>query len=395
MKKKKPFIFGAFLCFMVASIALNVNATISPTTLTATLNPGESVGETKTVDLPAEIPVGDIIFAFDLTGSMAGEIATAKAEAINIMNSLDALISDAQYGVMSYMDYPGFYSSYGYSALYGDAGSGDYAYSLDQPVTSDRPAVSAAINSLTLGWGADGPQDYTRIMYESYADPAVGWRSGSKRILINFGDAVPHDNDINEGVPGYPWVQSWGGDPGRDEVMFTGDDLDLQTVLADMAANYVTLLEVHSRGAYFDHWVYWTGLTGGAAYDLASPSGIPAAIVELIEAEAGFISTLTLETSPGYESWLTSVTPPSHNDLTLPTTVTFDIVVTVPAGTPPGTYTFTIWANGDGASYGEQEVTITVPGEGVPEIGFAAPISTSIAVAIYLFIKRRLGRREE
>jgi hypothetical protein len=344
-------------------------AGITPTSVTITLNPTESFTESKTVDLPGSIPKGDIMFSFDLTGSMSGQINTAKARALDIMNSLDALITDSRFAVASYMDYPGTYSSCGYSNTYGDAYSGDYAYNLDQSMTSNRTVVSDAINGLTLGWGADSPQDYTRIMYESYADGTIGYRAGAKKILVNFADDVPHDCDINEGVPGTVGALSTGGDPGRDGVMGTADDLDLQSVLSEMAANYVTLLEVHSTSYASEYWQHWTGITGGQHYILSSPGDIPQAIFDLIQAQATEISVLTLKvTTPGYESWLTSVIPAAYYDLTLPSTAGFDIVVTVPSDATPGTHVFTISAMADGASYGDQLVTVTVPESSVGSI---------------------------
>ncbi|MBU0984011.1 MAG: VWA domain-containing protein, partial [candidate division Zixibacteria bacterium] len=296
--------------------ALSSFAGIDPPTLTATLNPTESIGEAKTVDMPGVIPQGDIMFSFDLTGSMGGAINTAKAEAINIMNALDALIADSRFGVISYMDYPASYSYCGYGATYGYSSYGDYAYSLDIPASMDRTAVAATINGLVLGYGGDGPQDYTRPFYESYADAAIGYRPGAKKILLNFGDNVPHDCDINEGVPGASGTYSTGGDPGRDEIIGTADDLDLQTVLADMADNDVTLLEIHTHSGYANYWQHWTAITGGEHYVLGSTSDIPSAIFELIQAQALEISELTLEvTTPGYEGWLVSVDPPMYADL--------------------------------------------------------------------------------
>jgi hypothetical protein len=352
------------------------------------------VDETKEVFLPAEIPKGDVMIAFDLTGSMGDELDVLKAEAINIMAALDLLISDAEYGVMSFMDYPEYYNSYGYAATYGDPASGDYAYNLDQPITSDRVLVSNTINALVPGWGADEPQDYARIMYESYDDAAVGWRTGAKRILLMFGDAVPHDDDLNDGYPGpyyTPGVWSTGGDPGRDEVMFTGDDVDLQLALQGMTANDVTLLFVLGSSPYgavaLDYWDHWSGITGGDAYFAADASDVPAAIEALVEAEAGHIDTLTLIAEAGYEAWLTSVVPPEHTDIDIPpegATRTFDITITVPHDTIPGVYIFHIIADSDGASYGEQEVTITViPGNVIPEVPLGT-IAASTAMIIAL-----------
>jgi len=194
---------------------------------------------------------------------MSGIINAAQASSVELINRLETLGIDINYGVVSYMDYPNSYDSYGYSATYGSAESGDYAYKLDQPITDDTTTVLNAINALTLGFGADTPQDYTRIFYESYSDPNISWRDGARKILLNFADAVPHDDNLNEGVPGKTGEISTGGDPGRDEIMFTPDDLDLQTVLAEMADNEVTLIEAHASESDIDYWNYWTGITGG------------------------------------------------------------------------------------------------------------------------------------
>ena len=131
----------------------------------------------------------------------------------------------------AYMDYPGYYCSYGYCNLYGHSRYGDYAYRLDTPLTYDRDLVKAQVNALRLGWGADYPEDYARIFHEAVHDPAIGYSDTSRKILINFGDAVPHDDYIFESTAYAYWGISLGGDPGRDEVMFTDNDLDLQNIL--------------------------------------------------------------------------------------------------------------------------------------------------------------------
>ncbi|VVB91155.1 PKD domain protein [uncultured archaeon] len=352
-----------------------VSASISPATFEATLKPGESATETKTVTIPALPPKADVIFAFDLTGSMGSTISTAKAKSIDIMNNLSATGVDINYGVMSYMDYPHSYSSYGYSSTYGSypCGGGDYAYKLNQAVTSDKTVVSNAINGLILGCGADGPQDYTRIFYESYADSSVGWRSGAKKIIVNFGDNVPHDDNLNEGVSGISGTWSTGGDPGRDEIMFTADDLNLQTVLGAMASNNVILIEAHTadwpasyEGGPAGHnilefWNYWTGLTGGKTFITGSTT-LADDVVNAVTATltAPTVNNLHLQASSGYESWLVSSTPASYSGPTGVTT-SFDIVIKVPDGTSPGDYTFTISAvDNAGVNYGDQTVIIHV-----------------------------------
>ena len=377
------------LLFLMSALAPAVTASIAPITLEATLKPGESVSETKTVEIPALPPRADVIFAFDLTGSMIGITATAKARAIDIMNNLDATGVDINYGVASYMDYPHSYTSFGYGPIsYGSSGCGDYAYNLGQSITIDKTAVSTAINALVNGCGDDGPQDYTRIMYESYSDSAIGWRAGAKKIIVNFGDNIPHDNNLNEGVPGKSGIYSTGGDPGRNGVMDEtsdpskigspyNDDLNLQTVLNEMAANNVILLEAHTTSYANDYWAYWTGITGGNVF-ITTSGGLVTDMVTKITAAltSPTISNLHLQPSAGYESWLTSSTPPSYSGPT-GVTKTFEIVLTVPVGTAPGDYTFTISAIDEAkVSYGDQSVTIHVKEPNLPPTANAGPDQT-------------------
>lgn len=356
------------LLFLMSAFAPVVTASISPPTLEATLKPGESVSETKTIVIPELPHRADVIFAFDLTETMSPIINNMKANAGIIMTALASTGVDINYGVVSYMDYPASYNSFGYSNSYGLDLCGDYAYRRDQSITSDTTAVRAAINHLNIGCGEDGPEDYTRIMYESYSDPAIGWRAGAKKILINFGDNVPHDNDLNEGVPGKSGTFSTGGDPGRNGVMDEtsdpskigspyNDDLNLQTVLSEMAVNNVILLEAHRTSDANDYWAHWTGITGGNVF-ISSSGTIVTNITNALTSPT--VSNLHLQPEAGYESWLTSSTPASYS-CPAGETVTFDIDLTVPSGTPPGDYTFIISAIDDAkVSYGDQSVTIHV-----------------------------------
>jgi hypothetical protein len=361
---------------VVSVLAMAASASISPDTFEAELSPCESITVNKTVEIPELPPRGDVIFAFDLTGSMGGIINTAKSNATDIMDCVDALGVDVNYGVMSYMDYPHSYDSCGYSPSSPYGGGSDYAYSLDQSVTSNRTAVNDSITALSLGWGGDGPQDYTRIFYESYADADnISYRSGAKKILVNFGDNVPHDCDLNKGVPGKTGVWTTGGDPGRDEVMNTSDDLDLQVVLSNMNDSGVILMECHSTTSRKEYWDHWTNITGGNV----SITGSATLVDDVCNAikDALVVPTvygLHLEASSGFESWVSTV-PANYSELDPGDIVTFVETIHVPDGTAPGVYTFTVSAVDDkGVSYGDQNVTITVtPPNEPPNVDDAYP----------------------
>lgn len=254
-----------------------------------------------TLSKAAEVPKVDVVFSFDLTESMSYYFGTAKSQASSIMAALNESSVDAAFGVVSHMDYPHTYQSYGYGATYGVAASGDYAYRLDQPVTQNRMVVSSAIGRLTLGSGSyDDPEDYERVLYESYADPSVGWRPDAARVLVMLCDSIPHDDNLNEGVPGKIGNLSTGGDPGRDEIMFTPDDLDLQTVLGQMATNHVVLLVIrygYLVAATAPYWQLWASLTGGEMYTPSNANDVSSKIQRVAQTvipEIGPISLLIL-----------------------------------------------------------------------------------------------------
>jgi hypothetical protein len=118
-------------------------------------------------DILALLPPGaaaDIAFVVDVTGSMDVSIGDVKAK---IKAVIDALPTDRafRFGLASFRDYPGYYSSYGYSAQYGL--TGDWPWRMHIDLTADRSAVKSAVDALVAYGGADDPECYTRALYES------------------------------------------------------------------------------------------------------------------------------------------------------------------------------------------------------------------------------------
>ncbi|WP_342304107.1 PEF-CTERM sorting domain-containing protein [Methanolobus sp. ZRKC5] len=350
-------------------------------------------------------PIGraDIVFSFDLTGSMGDVLSTAKSNAVDIMTAVDSEVPDAQFGVVSYMDDVDQYNSFGYSNTYGVASRGDYPYNMDNAITNNKAAISSAINGLSLGYGSDGPEGYTRVFYESYADTTIGYRTGAKKIFINFADDIPHDNNLNEDVPGKTGIYTTGGNPGRNGVMdetsdsskigVGNDDLDLQTVLQEMKNNDITLLEVQSSSSKLEYWTHWTGITGGNVYQIDDSAEVKNAILSLVSDVVSNIDALTLEVEPGYESWV-SWTPESYTDVKGSETKQFDVTITVPAGTASGEYNFKIHLVADGAILASQDVKITVPGESspaadIPEFPTVILPMAAIMGLAFVFMRRK------
>jgi hypothetical protein len=323
---------------------------LSPAAFAATLKPGQSVSESKTACLDGAPPKGDVLFCFDLTGSMGSILNNVKVNSVNIMNAVSASISDSHFGLISHEDYPGFHSSCGYSAAYGAAS--DLPFHLNQPITSSAANVQTAINLLSLGNGADGPESYERALFEAYSNPGIGWRTGAARIVVAFLDNIPHDCDLGTG-----------SSPGPNGVIGGGDDIDMDAVIAQFAANNIKLIVVSGTGGgVLTIWDGYASATGGQAVQLGA-GNIADLVADLIEESVSNIASLTLQVAqPAFAPWLSSVVPAAYNNVMLDQqqTLGFGVTFTVPLGTPDGVYHFNVNLVGDGAVYGTQTVAITV-----------------------------------
>ena len=168
--------------------------TVQPDTNVLTLNPGDTIDETITVTIPknAGPAKADVYFLADTTASMGGILGAVQAGSNNVLAALGALGIDIAFGVGNYKDFA----------------SGDpYGFQHQVSPTNVAATVTAAINA----WSATGGGDYQEaglFALDSLAVPpggTVGWRPGSKRIIVWFGDAPSHD-PICTAVSGAPAV---------------------------------------------------------------------------------------------------------------------------------------------------------------------------------------------
>ena len=362
MKKRFIFAFAIWFLILTSSISTSLSQNVDPLLFSATLNPGESAYfEIWTETGSTPIPSIDVFFAIDLTGSMSDEIAVVKDKAISIMNGIRAKVPDSWFGLMSFMDYPGYYTYEGYSSQYGDGSYGDYSNKTDIELTEDTVAVNSAVNMLSLGSGDDAPEDYTRILYEAIS---AHWRNQTKKIVILFGDAPTHDLDF----AGY----NFGGDPGRDAVAGTADDLDFETVVGQVATEGITVLAVqgsmgepmrtHAEATFKGMSIGFDSAPGtnGQYFQLSTADEIPAVVDNMVQQEVETIEHLTLDIPDEYKDWV-EFSPAEYTDVGPLAETNFQVTVTVPEGTETSEHAFMIRVLGDGALLGSTEIIITIP----------------------------------
>jgi hypothetical protein len=111
---------------------------------------------------------------------MGGAIANVRNNATNIMNAVLADAPNAQFCVAEYKDF-----------------TDPFAYRLNQSVTGNTALVQVGINQWIASGGGDTPEAQLNALSEM-ANPSnvlnnPGFRAGSTRIIVWFGDAPGHD----------------------------------------------------------------------------------------------------------------------------------------------------------------------------------------------------------
>lgn len=332
-------------------IPLRQETKVEPTIVSWSLMPGEAEKVTVTVTTASTpIPKIDVLFLFDVTSSMRGVLEAAKAHGVSIMNSLKMQVADAAFGVASFADYPGTYSYAGYSDEYG--ASTDYPWRLDVDITEDSSAVQSGIEALSLMAGGDGPESYSRALFETLY---VGWRPGAKHLVVLFGDAPAHDTTF--------YGESFGVDPGVDAEAGTPDDLALKDVIAQAQLQGIEIIPINSDRSASElvqvGFQYMASQTGGEVYALERADDLPAIVAAGLTQATTNISSLALIPDDTYAGWV-QMSPADHLNVGGGESRSFEVKVSVPVDAKSGHHSFCLTATGDGATLGCTKINITV-----------------------------------
>ncbi|HSP72116.1 MAG TPA: vWA domain-containing protein, partial [Gaiellaceae bacterium] len=240
-RRTTPVALAALLVSLIAlATAAVTSASLSPASASFTLRAGDATlgtaTEAKVVGVPTNPPKADIEIAIDTTGSMQSTINDAKADANAIVSGVNSLGADTQYAIVQFKDFctdTAPTSGPGCTLLGGSVYPGDYPeYQVVQPLTSSATDVSNALNTLSADGGGDAPEAYNLVFHNSYSDPSIGWRAGTRKFVIVIGDAQPHGNVAAQGFAGCS------------DVTVDPHSLVTSTELAGMAANERTLMMI-------------------------------------------------------------------------------------------------------------------------------------------------------
>lgn len=330
--------------------------TIDPSVNVLTLGEGDSFTETITVTIPKDAgPVkADVYFLADTTGSMGGILGAVQAGANTILTALAGLGVDLAFGVGNYKDFA----------------SGDpYGFQHQLGPTSTAASVAAAINTWSAAGGGDTPEA-ALFALESLAVPpggTIGWRPGSKRIVVWFGDAPSHD-PICTAVSGGP------------------SDVTEATATAKLKTEGVVVLAISTAtpglddnpksgasgyaacggpGGLPNQATRITGATGGAIVTGINPATIVSTVISLVSGSVAGIKNVTLVPSASVTPFVTSITPsggygPLAGDQ--PHTLKFEVIFHgAPCKPEPQVIGGSLDVVADGSVVASKRVQITVP----------------------------------
>ncbi len=235
--------------------------------------------------------------------------------------------------------------------------------------TTDITAVTTAVNTWSAADGSDIPEGQLFAL-QQVADPAIGWRPGSKRILVWFGDAPGHD-------------------PVCAAISGAAADVTEATATAALVGAQITVVAISTdtgtpgaldgdpTAGSTDYGVCTVGGSPGQATRIAAatPGGshttgvdattMIATLVSLISAAVHNINHLVLQPTGAIAPFVTAIAPASYDSLpgdvdhTLPFEVTWTGVRD--CADEDQVFTGSLDVVADGAIVASKPVTITVP----------------------------------
>lgn len=165
----KNYILGVFTLFLlIACGGKNQNNTSS--------NTATQVTSTTTVNNKSEVPVMELVFCLDATGSMRGLLNTAKEKIWDIVTVLSQSnpTPDIRLGMVFYRDIQDEFVTKVY------------------PLTVDIDSIYSELLLIEAQGGGDSPESVNQALNEAVTQ--MGWKEGTHiyRTIFLVGDCPPH-----------------------------------------------------------------------------------------------------------------------------------------------------------------------------------------------------------
>ena len=348
---------GVGVAMLSASPA--VADTISPVSFVDKVLPYGSTTLRKTVVIESAPPTSallDVMFVFDVTGSMGGAITAAKTSASQTIAGLGGF-GNLQTG-------SGWYSDPLFNGVHVDLNGGNTGAA--SGINDMWDTGNCIVAGVFVGCGGDAAE----VGYAGVQDAAnnASWRTGSNRVIVALGD------------------QSFKNGPGGETQV---------TAQAALNANNVDLVGV-SFGSAFDSSI--TGLGGTVVAGSTDPDDIATIIKDLVSTTFENYSSVSVDTlGTGLPEFAFSAVCVSADtgacvgdeavgtyDRSIDRTFEFDVTFTDTTGVPGTMKTFETYALVDGGIVATETDKITV----TPLPGSVAMMGAALAGMGYIAYRR-------
>jgi hypothetical protein len=132
----------------------------------------------------------DVVFSFDVTGSMAACLGQVRRVVTEVVQRLFAQVPNLHVGIISHGDY---------------CDGADFLSLLD--LTDDQQQICNFVRTAPSKHGGDAPEAYETVLARARG---MKWRSGRDKVLVVIGDDVPHEPSYYLNVQHLDWRNELG-----------------------------------------------------------------------------------------------------------------------------------------------------------------------------------------
>ncbi|MEM9067310.1 MAG: hypothetical protein AAGE52_02350 [Myxococcota bacterium] len=161
--------------------------------------------ENRRLQFGTDINIADVYFLIDTTGSMGAPIANVQSSLTTLAEQIRARIPNLEMGVGQFRDLPlDACGSGGILGGFGTCGSpGDMGYAHEQDITPDVASVQTALNGLSAGGGADGPESHVVGLFHAATGLGATYThsSGSWSLPPRTCPSRPDETTLRTGYP--------------------------------------------------------------------------------------------------------------------------------------------------------------------------------------------------
>ena len=254
----------------------------------------------KQIDTPI-----DIVLLYDRTASMKGVIDETGEVGNQIVKDIKIIMPNARFAVASIADYNVFSPDL----------AEDEVFQLLSDFNQSPKVLELAIKAIKIANGGDSPEAYTRGFYEV---SKLNWRKKAKKLVIFFGDSIPHAPD-----------------PGEDGRLNTHDDLNWHSTVQLVKSKDIQVVGIHTNTypEVLNIFQFITQHTNGKMFLLDDANQVSKIIKKSIY--GAFVPEISLQASGINKQWVQSI---QLKEDFFGDDIQVQVQLKVPENTPTGVY---------------------------------------------------------